>query len=129
MDAGMKVCLACFTGVLCLSGINIYANEQILEKNVMKNANSSIHCATEAIDVENFTQKLFTELEANDYVLQLDKGGYLYSTSKDIEELKHEFETSNKGVELNKVTVLQAKENLQMDLNNALSKEEGMKSE
>ena len=119
MNPDKKICFVCFLGALCLSGISVYANEQIPDERVVQNINHSIHCAKEAVDTENFTDKLFAELEQNDHVLQLNEGGYLYSTTKDIEELKQEFKASNKGVEFNEVTVAEAKEDLQEDLHNA----------
>ena len=122
MNTSSKVCFACLSGVLCLSGVSIYANEQMPDEKIVQNINDSIHCATEAVDTENFTQKLFTELEDSDYVLQMDEGGYLYSTVKGAEELEQEFKANNGNAGLKKVTVFEAKDDLQAELENALSK-------
>ena len=58
MNANGKIYLACLSGVLCLSGINIYANEQSPDQKIVQNINDSIHFASEAVDVKKFLHKI-----------------------------------------------------------------------
>lgn len=127
MNANGKIYLACLSGVLCLSGINIYANEQSPDQKIVQNINDSIHFASEAVDVKNFTQNLFTELDDDVYVLQLDEGGYLYSTIKKIEDLEQDFKAINENPDFKRITVAKAKEKLEADLERALLSEGGTK--
>lgn len=127
MNVNGKIYLACLSGALCLSGINIYANERSPDQKKVQSINDSIHFAAETVDVKNFTQNLFTELDDDDYVLQLDKGGYLYSTIKKIEDLEQDFKGINENPNFKRITVAEAKENLEADLDRALLSERGTK--
>ena len=57
----------------------------------------------------------------------MDKGGYLYSTIKKIEDLEQDFKGINENPNFKRITVAEAKENLEADLDRALLSEGGTK--
>jgi len=68
------------------------------------------------IDLEEYIENMFCELEDDDIVYQVNHGGYLFSTSVDSNQLKEDFLNLNKDAKLTKMTVKQAKKKTKYEL-------------
>lgn len=68
------------------------------------------------METDSFTDNLFPELNEDSQVLQINNGGYLSSSSKDISQLKKEFTELNGEVNLKRLSVTEAKEELESKL-------------
>lgn len=112
----------CLSGCLFLPVIQICATEttesQQQSFNILK---QTIQKVTEVVNVDNFTDHMFLDLEEDDIVFQVNGGGFLYSKTDDPETLIQSFIENNGAVELEATTVSEAKEFYKTQLDNAIT--------
>lgn len=92
--------------LFAMSNFNIKANDEI----------NSILVCSDQIDLEEYLDDLFPEMEDEDIIFQVNNGGYLFSTKVDSEQLKDDFLRLNKDAKLKELTVKEAKDRTKYDM-------------